>query len=86
MVENNKQRTQQGSTGNQESSRENQRNDQNRTKQNSGSRREVSSEQSSRLESQPGNMSGVDTESQRSRSGNQDLGARGSNRQSTESF
>jgi hypothetical protein len=62
---------------NQEGNMENQRNEQSMTEQNRGSRQEVSNEQSDRLESQPGNMSGVSTENQRSQRGNQDMGARG---------
>lgn len=54
--------------------------------QNRSSRQDVSNEQSGRMESQPGSMSGVNTENQRSRSGNLDLGSRGSDMESKENF
>ena len=84
MAENKKnQRSQQG---NQESSVENQRGGHRLRDQNSDSRQDVSSGQSGRLESQPGNMSGVNTENQRSRSDSQDLGSRGSDIERTENL
>ena len=73
MTENNRnQKSQQANIGSQERSIK----DQSNTEQETSDKQQVSRDQIGRLESQPGNISGVDIESQRTRSDNQDLASR----------
>ncbi|HYH15570.1 MAG TPA: hypothetical protein VD794_10130 [Flavisolibacter sp.] len=86
MAENNNQSGQQGNRSSLEGSSGNQGSDQNRMDQKSNSHHDVSNEQLGRLESQPGNMSGVNIENQRTRNGNQDLASRGSEQETTDNL